>query len=163
MGAQRTVACPYCGTGRVTKATGRQRLACGCGRSFLVRDAATVEPPSPSTVVDPVAGGTELAPSAADQPVPVVEPSPSQAGAIGGVQVLGPAALRLTPPTFAGNPPEVGDPVEPPAGPGREPRPGDPPASSPAPPGPSEPRVAAPVSVGPGRRLGYYGRVTGRG
>lgn len=148
MGAQRTVACPHCSTGRVTKATGRQRLACvACGRSFLVRDAA------PVAVPDPAAGGSEAvpqAPPAADQ-APAPEPAvAARTGGIAGVEVLPPATLRLGAPRFA-------DP--------------DPPAAVPAaeaPPVPEEPAAPTvsdmpPVVTRPGRRVGYYGRVTGGG
>lgn len=154
MGAQRTIACPSCQAPRVTKATGRQRLACtSCARSFLVRDADEIPAPAPAAAPAPavVAAGDVERPAVE---VPALAAEPSQPAGIGGVQVLPPATLRISPPVFDGNPPEATEPpVETPAGPGEPepPAPVDPPPSPPA-----------AVSAGPGRRLGYYGKVTGR-
>lgn len=138
MGAQRTVGCPHCGAGRVTKASGRQALTClSCRRPFLVRDAApVVETPAPAA--DPVGAAS--------------------GGGIGGVEVLAPAKLSIGALAF----PE--DPPEPPASePLADPVPAaSPPAASAEPPAETVPVPApAPVHSGPGRKLGYYGKVTG--
>jgi hypothetical protein len=130
----------------VTKGTGRQRLSCtSCGRTFLVRDAAEA-PPAASSPPTTVKAAPAPEPSAT---VPVV----------GGVEVLEPATLSISRPTFPPpTPPEPSgpaprlpaDPLPPAAELETEPE-ADPPAPAP------------PVSVGPGRKVGYYGRVTGRG
>ena len=143
MGVQRTVGCPHCGAGRVTKAAGRQRLGCmSCGRSFLVRDAADAPTPPPAA------------------PEPAAVPAPAAVG-IGGVEVLPPARLAIGAVTFPDTPIPP-----PPDETGSGGGPPSPPAGAPSVtvreeleehPSPDPP----PVSAGPGKRLGYYGRVLG--
>jgi hypothetical protein len=153
MGVQRTVLCPACRTPRVTKASGRQRLSClSCGRPWLVRDSIETElapagAPSAEASEAPVA----------DPPAPAApETATNVPGVLGGATVLPPAALEIGGIAF----PEPAPPAPPAAIPAPSPlSPG--PVGGPAELGEPEPSPPPPMSPSPGRRLGYYGRVTG--
>lgn len=146
MGAQRTVYCPRCQAGRVTKATGRQRLGCAsCGSSFLVRDAS--EQPAAEPALQPAG----------------VAPAPA---GIGGVEVLPPARLSIGAVAFPAAPPVPPEPIAD-ASDGATPETGTPPPSAPSSAPGAGPAPAPtlddppPVERGPGKRIGYYGRVMG--